>query len=71
VPASYLSRPDRRRKTRRDGSPENHNPDDHPPRPAAPLTPAERNRRLAALRLALADAAPDFHARARGGGEGR
>jgi hypothetical protein len=42
-----------------------------PPRcPIAP-TPDEKARRLAALRAALADAAPQFHARARRAGEGQ
>ena len=42
-----------------------------PPRCFGPPTPDERARRLAALRAALADAAPQFHARARRAGEAR
>jgi hypothetical protein len=42
-----------------------------PPRCLDTPTPDEKARRLAALRAALADAAPQFHARARRAGEGR
>jgi hypothetical protein len=42
-----------------------------PPRCLYTPTPDEKARRLAALRAALADAAPQFHARARRAGEGR
>ena len=42
-----------------------------PPRCSIAPTPDEKARRLAALRAALADAAPQFHAHARRAGEGR
>ena len=42
-----------------------------PPRCSIAPTPDEKARRLAELRAALADAAPQFHARARHAGEGQ
>jgi hypothetical protein len=42
-----------------------------PPRCSIAPTPDEKARRLAALRVALADSAPQFYARAHCAGEGR
>jgi hypothetical protein len=46
-------------------------PDASPPRRFVPLSEDDRARRLAEIRLVLADATPDFRARAAGESEGR
>jgi hypothetical protein len=63
----YSSRPTDCCKGR--SEPVTENSSDAPPR-FDPLTPADRARRLAQLRLALAGSAPTFQARVRRGGEG-
>jgi hypothetical protein len=68
VRAGYSSRPAGERKPRSPASPENHLAADDPPR-SVPPCPAEKARRVDALRAALAGTAPDFEARLRRGGE--
>ncbi len=64
--ACYSSRSLYRCKTRTDDTPEFRPADeDLPTRRSAPLTPDEKDRRVAALRHALQGAAPEFHYRAR------
>jgi hypothetical protein len=65
-----LSQPAGRRKGRSPGPAEL--PPDVPKPRLAPLSPDDRARRLAEIRLVLADAAPEFRARvASGESEGR
>jgi hypothetical protein len=70
VRAGYSSRPCGGRKSLIPASPENHSEAADPPRRLRPPTPAEKARRVDALRAALAGTAPAFDARARRGGEG-
>jgi hypothetical protein len=64
VRAGYSNRPDKRCKGRSDGPVENPS-EAPPPHRFVPPSPADRARRLTALRAALADAAPLFQARVR------
>jgi hypothetical protein len=71
VRAGHCSRPDGERKSRSPDSPEIHTAAPEPPRRSRPLTPAEKARRVDALRAALDGSAPTFQARALQIGEGR
>jgi hypothetical protein len=71
VRAGYCSRPDRERKSRSLGSLDIHSADAGPPWRSLPLSPAEKARRLDALRAALDGSAPTFQARALQTGEGQ
>jgi hypothetical protein len=69
VRADYFSRTDGERKPRSPASRENHpEANGQPPRPIPPC-PAEKARRVDALRAALTGTAPAFEARLRRGGE--
>jgi hypothetical protein len=66
VRASHSSRPTKRCKR----TPKNPPADAGPQRSSIPMTPAERARRIDALRTALAGAAPTFQAQFRAGEQG-
>jgi len=70
VRASHSSRPIERCKGRSAAPVQNRSHDVSPPRRFIPLTPAERARRIDALRTALVGTALLFQARVRRGEEG-
>ena len=65
--ASHSSGPVEERKGQSPASPENHTAAGDPPWRFVPPDPAEKTRRVAELRAALAGSAPAFQARARSG----
>jgi hypothetical protein len=71
VSTRHPSKPSEEGKCRRPAFAEISSATADPPRCSIAPTPDEKARRLAALRAALADAAPQFHAHARRAGEGR
>jgi hypothetical protein len=70
VRASYSNRPTERCKSRKPAPPEIPADVASPPHHFIPPTPGEKTRRIAELRIVLADAAPLFQARIRRDQEG-
>src|SRR3954470_13142288 len=70
VRADYSNRPSGHCNGRSAAADKNFSDDDSPPRPFILPTPGEKARRIAELRIAMADAAPLFQARIRREQEG-
>jgi hypothetical protein len=70
VRAHYSNRPTERCKSRSSAPTENFADVDSPPHRSIPPTPGEKERRIAELRIVLAEAAPLFQARIRHDQEG-